>query len=248
MFNRLFSFILFFLFESSSLIAAINLAADSLEDYLGSIAPKSLAPGDTLKIDERISRIIVGFGWDPESSSDYIDMDLNLHIIKRNKHLSKIIWHGMPNYQTKICSRKHGLISHSGDSVTGEGEGDDESISILLDGINKHKKDISHLIATVVSYTGQSLQSVKNSFCRIVAETESGYTQELARYSIGGIHDRMLLDDQQAVVLFSIFRKNNQWIIKAIGKGVDSVKGHSMIVATDCQVRIKDLLQENELN
>ncbi|MFK7824597.1 MAG: TerD family protein [Oligoflexales bacterium] len=248
MFDRLFILLMFLLFGTSNLSAGINLAADSLEDYLGSIASRSLAPGETFKIDKRINKIVIGFGWDPESQSDYIDMDLNLHLIKRNRHLSKIIWHDNHKYQTKICSHKHGLIFHSGDSVTGEGEGDDEAISIFLGGINKHKKEISHLVATVVSYSGQSLQAINNSFCRILAETASGYTQELARYSIGGVNDPLVLEDQQAVILFSISKNNEQWTIKAIGKGVDSVKGHSMVLATDCQDRIKDLLQNNELN
>ena len=248
MVNKYFFLALIPLLFNTKTFAIINLAADSLENYLGSIAPQILSEGDSLDIDPRINKIVVGFGWDPEEKSDYIDMDLNLHLIKRSRHMSKIIWHGNLKYQTKICSRYQGLIFHSGDSVTGEGEGDDESITILLGGINKNKKDISHMIASVVSYSGQSLQTIKNSFCRILAVTESGYTQELARYPIGWNNNSIELDEQQGVIIFSIFKQMNHWTIKVIGKGVDSVKGHSMVLATECQDKIKDLLQGNELN
>ena len=248
MLNRHLLFIVLISFCSTKLLAVFNFAADSLEDYLGTIAPRELEPGETFQIDPRIVKIIVGFGWDPESKADYIDMDLNLHIVKRNKHMSKIIWHGNQKYQTKIYTHKQGLIFHSGDSVTGEGEGDDESIIIHLGGLNRHRKDISHLVATVVSYSGQSLQTINNSFCRILAVTASGYTQELARYNLGEQNNPLELDEQQAIILFSIFKQNDNWTIKAVGKDVESVRGHSMVLATECQDKIKSLLLDNELN
>lgn len=233
---------LLLLIKSTNLLAVFNLAADTLEDYLSSITTTSLKTGDTFEIDERIKKITIGFGWDPDTNTEHIDMDLNLHVIKKSKYMSKIIWHDNPKYQTRLLTHKQDLIFHTGDNVTGEGEGDDESISVLLGRLNKHKKEVSHLVVTVVIYSDQSFQAINNANCRIVAETESGYIQELVRYDLSE------QDDEKAIVLFSVYKSNHKWVIKAIRHGVNSIKGHSMVLATDCEEVLADLLASNKLN
>jgi tellurium resistance protein TerZ len=99
-----------------------------------------------------------------------------------------------------------GTIRHSGDNLTGEGDGDDESIAIQLDRLDNK---VEYLVLTVNSFRGQTFDKVANAFGRVV-DKRSG--RELARFDISdsGSHT--------GLILASLSRNGGQWDFKAIGE------------------------------
>ncbi|MDM9678639.1 TerD family protein, partial [Raoultella planticola] len=58
-----------------------------------------------------------------------------------------------------------GSVVHTGDNLTGEGDGDDEVINVYL---GQLPVKVEYLAFTVNSFRGQSFNDVDNAFCRVV--------------------------------------------------------------------------------
>ena len=69
----------------------------------------------------------------------------------------------------QLASRD-GAIEHSGDNLTGEGDGDDETIHVDL---QRLPGTIQHLVFTVNSFRGQTFDQVENAYCRILDDAKT---------------------------------------------------------------------------
>jgi tellurium resistance protein TerZ len=100
---------------------------------------------------------------------------------------------------------KDGSTTHTGDNLTGEGEGDDEQIIVNLD---KVPATIKYLVFTVNSFRGQTFNEVDNAFCRLV-DDKSG--KEIARYTLsgGGSHT--------GLIMAKLYRHQGEWKMHALG-------------------------------
>ncbi|OEV01932.1 Tellurium resistance protein terZ [Streptomyces qinglanensis] len=100
-----------------------------------------------------------------------------------------------------------GSVQHSGDNlVGGTGAGDDESISVSLEGV---PPQVDQIIFTVNSFTGQTFEEVQDAYCRLIDETSG---EELARYTLtgGGPHT--------AQIMAKVHRSGGGWQMAAIGE------------------------------
>ena len=103
-------------------------------------------------------------------------------------------------------------VKHMGDNLTGDGDGDDEQITIELD---KIPANIEKIAFTVTIYDAdarkQNFGQVSNAFIRIVdADTNT----ELIRYDLG--EDFSI---ETAVVVGELYRNAGEWKFNAIGSG-----------------------------
>jgi tellurium resistance protein TerZ len=73
-----------------------------------------------------------------------------------------------------------GCVQHTGDNLTGAGEGDDETILVDL---TRLSPAIGQIVFVVNSFTGQDFSQVENACCRLVDRTTG---DELARYVLSG--------------------------------------------------------------
>ncbi len=83
-----------------------------------------------------LTQVRMGLGWDAVkkrglfgSRSQSIDLDASALLFDANRQLVDQVW-----FQ-QLTSRD-GAVQHTGDNLTGEGEGDDESIRVHLDGVS----------------------------------------------------------------------------------------------------------------
>ena len=85
----------------------------------------------TKKVD-KLSKISVGLGWDVEKAkglfasffgSNSIDLDASCLLIDKDKQVIDTIWYRQLRSKCKS-------VQHQGDNLTGEGDGDDETITI----------------------------------------------------------------------------------------------------------------------
>ncbi|MFD9125275.1 TerD family protein [Kitasatospora sp. NPDC059571] len=100
-----------------------------------------------------------------------------------------------------------GSVRHTGDNLTGStSSGDDEAIVVDLLHV---PAQITQIVFTVSSYTGQTFAEVQDAHCRLVDES-SGL--ELARYELaaGGRHTGQ--------IMAKVFREESGgWAMQAIG-------------------------------
>ncbi|MFT4127631.1 MAG: TerD family protein [Gordonia sp. (in: high G+C Gram-positive bacteria)] len=171
--------------------------------------PVSLAKGQkvTLRKDGgvKLTRIRMGLGWDQVKRSGgffgrqrEIDLDASVLMFSRGQ-LAGVVYYG------QLRSDDNSIL-HSGDNLTGAGEGDDEVISVDLPAVHPA---IDNLVFTVTSYQGQTFQEIANAFCRLVDDTTGA---ELARYTLAGGMP------YTAVTMAVIHREGGEWKLRAIGE------------------------------
>ena len=101
---------------------------------------------------------------------------------------------------------KDGSIVHTGDNLTGAGDGDDEQIIVDL---SKVPANIKSLVFVVNSFTGQNFSQIENAFCRIV---NGANNQEIARYNLSS------QGEHNAQIMAKVYRHNGEWKLHAIGE------------------------------
>jgi tellurium resistance protein TerZ len=155
-----------------------------------------------------LRNVRLGLGWDAAKPSGFfgkllggegaIDLDASCIVLDSSKKPVDLVWF-------RELESKCGNIIHSGDNRTGEGDGDDESITVRLDKLNPN---INALVFTVNSFTGQNFSKVENAYCRIIdADTD----KELARIN---------LSDQgghTGLVMAYLKRQGLDWTFTAVG-------------------------------
>ncbi|OTA20204.1 tellurium resistance protein TerZ [Xenorhabdus beddingii] len=155
-----------------------------------------------------LANVDFGLGWDPVTkkkgflaslfaSSDEIDLDASCILLDQSGNAIDTVWFGQ-------LKSKCGSILHTGDNLTGEGDGDDEVIRVDL---IKLPANVEYLAFTVNSFRGQTFNDVENAFCRVV--DQSG--KELARYKL---HEQ---GSHTGIIISSLRRNGGQWDFTAHG-------------------------------
>ncbi|WP_309231529.1 TerD family protein [Nocardia sp. SYP-A9097] len=158
----------------------------------------TVAGGGTLE------HLTVGLGWDPARPKWFgrsMEIDLNVAaLIFSADRLVDVVYH-------EQLSSADGAIRHGGDSLTGEGPGDDEVIGIDLTRLAPH---VTAVVLLVTCYTGQKLDEVENAFCRLV-NGASG--TEVKRYELSDL-------PYPGLVVGVLFRDADTWGFREIAAGI----------------------------
>lgn len=155
-----------------------------------------------------LTAITLGVGWDVAKKKGFfgaftsggdIDLDASAILFDSNRQTLDAVWFGQ-------LKSKDGSVRHSGDNLTGEGDGDDESIVIDL---QRLPANVETIVLTVNSFRGQTFNTVENAFGRVV-DNRTG--RELARFDISdsGAHT--------GIILASLSRAGGEWTFKALGE------------------------------
>ncbi len=150
-----------------------------------------------------LNKCFAALGWDTGTSS--IDLDASVVCFDEEKSLleSETVWYGHK-------ANANMSIKHSGDNVTGDGEGDDEVIECELFNI---PKTVKYAVVTISSYSGQKFTTVRNAFCRVV---ESKNRSEVCRYELS------TMEAKTGIIVGMFVREETGWQFKAIGQFADS--------------------------
>ncbi|MEH2291842.1 TerD family protein [Nostoc sp.] len=185
----------------------------------------SLQKGQRISLSKEapgLSKMMCGLGWDVAKRSgggffsnfgggkDY-DLDASVICLDVNGKLTakeNIIFFGNLQHLS-------GAITHTGDNLTGAGDGDDEVIIVDLPRV---PAEIVKLLFVVNIYDSiarkQDFSQIENAFVRLV---NAANNKELARYNLSGKEYLGMT----GMVLAEVYRHNDDWKMAAIGNGVN---------------------------
>lgn len=172
----------------------------------------SLSKGGNLslsKIDPSLSRALVGLGWDVRTTDGVeFDLDATAFLLKANE---KVRTHKDVIYYGQLRS-SDGSVEHTGDNLTGEGDGDDESIIINL---NRIPSDIEKIVIAVTIHEAdirkQNFGQVRNAFIRL---ENIDKRNEIFKYDLDEDYST-----ETAMVFGEFYRRGGEWKFRAIGQG-----------------------------
>lgn len=126
--------------------------------------------GGILDLPLGLNQITVGLGWDVDEGE--CDLDVSAVLMDSDGQDVEAVFFG------RLESEENG-IQHTGDNLTGEGEGDDEQIIVNLDRIGTAIQQIFFVVNIYTPH--KTFNQVAEPFCRIV-DNSSG--AELCRYAL----------------------------------------------------------------
>lgn len=162
------------------------------------------------RVNVQLQKFTIGLGWDTNQSDTGADFDLDASafILGENK---KILSDEYFVFYNNLKS-PDGSVEHTGDNLTGEGEGDDESIRIDLSKIESRAQEICFVVTIhKAEERHQNFGQVRNSFIRIY-NTETG--EEIMKYEL-----EEDFSVETAVEFGRLYKKADQWKFEAIGAG-----------------------------
>jgi tellurium resistance protein TerD len=156
-----------------------------------------------------LTKMVVGLGWDARSTDGAaFDLDGAVFLLdaqgKVRSDADFVFYNNLKSVD--------GSVVHSGDNRTGEGEGDDESVTIDL---SRVPADVDKIAVCVTIHDAeqrrQSFGQVSKAFIRCV--NANGNT-EIARYDLSEDSST-----EAAMIFGEIYRAGADWKFRAIGQG-----------------------------
>jgi len=159
-----------------------------------------------------LTRLSIGLGWDLRTTSGQ-DFDLDASALLVGASGTVISDQHFVFYNN--LASPDGSVHHTGDNLTGEGDGDDEVIEVDLTLV---PTDVQRVVFPVSIHDadgrGQNFGQVVNAFIRVVNATDG---VEVARYD--------LTEDastETAMVFGELYKREGDWKFRAVGQGYAS--------------------------
>ncbi|NHC12993.1 TerD family protein [Motilibacter deserti] len=159
-----------------------------------------------------LSNAVVGLGWDVRTTTGTdFDLDASAILVKADgKVLSDQHFIFFNNLKSP-----EGAVEHTGDNLTGEGEGDDEQIKLTLPAMPAEADKVVFAVSIYDAETrSQNFGQVRNAFIRVV---NGDNNEELARYDLS--EDA---STETAMVFGEVYRSGAEWKFRAVGQGYAS--------------------------
>ena len=164
------------------------------------------------KVAPGLTEVFVGLGWDVKAMDTGYDFDLDASAFLLGSNEKIISDNHFIFYNNLTSPDSAKSVEHTGDNLTGAGDGDDEVIKINLP---KVPAEVQKIVITVTIHDaakrGQNFGQVENAFVRVVnAQTN----QEVIRYDL--VEDYSI---ETALIMAEIYRKDGEWRLNAVGSG-----------------------------
>jgi tellurium resistance protein TerD len=170
----------------------------------GNVSLSKEAPG--------LTAALVALGWDARTTAG-ADFDLDASALLVNT-AGKVLTDQHFVFYNNLNS-PDGSVEHTGDNLTGEGEGDDESIKVDL---SRVPAGVDKIVFTVSIHDAdnrhQSFGQVRNAYIRVVNQADGA---EVTRYDLS--EDA---STETAMIFGEIYRNGADWKFRAVGQGYES--------------------------
>lgn len=175
----------------------------------------TLTKGQRVSLDKvapGLTEVFIGLGWDVKvtDTGSAFDLDAAAFMVGSNEKL--ISDNHFIFYNNLVSPDQNKSVQHTGDNLTGAGDGDDEVIKINL---QKVPADVYQIFITVTIHEAaersQNFGQVQNAFVRVVNAQSN---QEVVRYDL--VEDYSI---ETALIMAELYRKDGEWRLNAVGSG-----------------------------
>jgi tellurium resistance protein TerD len=172
----------------------------------------SIAKGGNVSLSKEapgLTKILIGLGWDARATdgADF-DLDASAFLLAESGKVrsdSDFIFYNQ-------LKSSDGSVEHTGDNLTGEGEGDDEAIKVDL---SRVPAEIQRIAVAVTIHDAdnrkQNFGMVQNAFIRVVNDSDN---KEIARYDLSEDYST-----ETALIFGEVYRHGAEWKFRAVGQG-----------------------------
>jgi tellurium resistance protein TerD len=159
----------------------------------------------------------VGLGWDINKYSGGADFDLDASafLLAAGEKVAKdedfVFYNNL--------SARGGAVIHTGDNLTGEGEGDDE---VIIIDFSKMPDDVQKIVIAVTIFDAESRKQnfgqVSNAYVRVakMADEFDATGESVLRFDL---EDEF--SSETALVVCEIYRRGGEWKFNAVAGGVN---------------------------
>ena len=157
-----------------------------------------------------MSKVDLGLGWNPRATDGKaFDLDAVAFLTGED---GKVRLDGefiFFNQKVSPC----GSVTHNGDNRTGDGDGDDETISVDL---SKVPQEVAKIVFAVTIHEGQqnsqNFGMVDKAYIRVI--NQDANVEELARFGLSEDGST-----EVAMIFGELYRHSGEWKFKAVGQG-----------------------------
>ena len=157
-----------------------------------------------------MNKVDLGLGWNPRATDGKaFDLDAVAFLTGED---GKVRLDGefiFFNQKVSPC----GSVTHNGDNRTGDGDGDDETISVDL---SKVPQEVAKIVFAVTIHegqqNGQNCGLVDRAYIRVI--NQDANAEELARFDLSEDGST-----EVAMIFGELYRHSGEWKFKAVGQG-----------------------------
>lgn len=175
----------------------------------------NLSKGQRVSLDKSMTMALVGLGWDTnryDGGQDF-DLDAAAYLLGENGKVSKdedfVFYNNLEG--------RGGGVVHTGDNLTGEGDGDDE---VILLNFSKIPSDVKKIAITVTIHDavnrGQNFGQVSNAYVRVAKMANENDMQGTEVLKFDLVEEFSV---ETALVVCEIYKNGNDWKFNAVGAG-----------------------------
>lgn len=175
----------------------------------------NLSKGQRVSLDKAVTRALVGLGWDVKKYDGGFDFDLDASAFLVGAG-GKVLRDEDFIFYNNLNGRD-GAVVHTGDNLTGAGEGDDE---VILIDFTKIPQEIDKIAITVTIHEAdkrrQNFGQVSNAYVRVAKRDSDDdmVGEEVLRFDL--VEEFSI---ETAIVVCEIYRYGNDWKFSAVGAG-----------------------------
>jgi len=155
----------------------------------------------------------IGLGWDINATDTgtAFDLDASVFMLGANGKIPGEKYFVFYNNKES----PNGSVQHLGDSRTGEGQGDDETVLVDLSKVDSSVEEIVLVVTIHEAETRrQNFGQVRNAFIRIY-DTITG--TEVTKYDLDEDFSR-----ETAIEFGRLYKKDGEWRFQAVGQGYNT--------------------------
>jgi tellurium resistance protein TerD len=157
-----------------------------------------------------IQKFNVGLGWDTNETDSGIDFDLDASAFLLNSSGKTLTEKHFVFYSN--LNSPEGCLEHTGDNLTGAGDGDDETMKVDLSKLPAGCEKITFVVTIhQADERRQNFGQVRNAFIRIYDPITN---EVIIKYDLG--EDFSI---ETAIEFGELYIKDGAWKFKAIGAG-----------------------------
>lgn len=175
----------------------------------------NLSKGQRVSLDKAVTRALIGLGWDVKKYDGGFDFDLDASAFLLGADGTVLRDEDFIFYNN--LNGRDGAVVHTGDNLTGAGDGDDE---VILIDFTKVPQEIEKIAITVTIHEAdkrrQNFGQVSNAYVRVAKRNSEDDMEgeEVLRFDL--VEEFSI---ETAIVVCEIYRYGNDWKFSAVGAG-----------------------------